>query len=147
MRLLQGIASSLTLLAMTALAQAEVCAYQDGGYCLSDIASQTTRALEGKPAQPDMAPKPGKKTISGMEGGTTYLNYYENVWDAMVEDGRATEGQREEAFARAKAAGGTKIGGYNLVVLAAGTLQHMVEMKIVTKEEAQEILNRAKKGA
>lgn len=36
--------------------------------------------------------------------------------------------------------------GVNLVVLSAATLQHLVDRKILTKEEAQRMLNEAKVG-
>ena len=62
----------------------------------------------------------------------------------MVESKLATKEDKEKVFKLARDSGGTKIGGVNLVVLSAGTLQQMVDKKILTKDEAQKILNDAR---
>ena len=139
--LIMGIAS--LSLAMTSIVHAQVCAYQDGGYCLSEIASQTAKKL-GVPTETMVWEQ--SNWGEALWGGTAYLNDYENIWDRMVKEGKAATQDREKAFAEAKAAGGTKIGGVNLVVLSAATLQQLIDKNLMTKNEAQTILNNAKIG-
>ena len=145
--LIMGIASSLILLANISIAQ--TCAYQDGGYCVSAIAEVTAKKLSvpTETAAWDKA-KWGEAVWAdeGVLGGTNDLNRYQNIWNEMVKNGKATEQEREQAFDEAKKAGGTKIGGVNLVVLSAATLQQLVDKNLMTKEEAQTILNNAKTG-
>lgn len=56
----------------------------------------------------------------------------------------AGEADRAQAFEAARKAGGTKLGGVNLVALSAATLQHLVDRKLLTKDVAQQMLNEAK---
>lgn len=135
----------LVLGSLSGLLNAQTCAYRDGGYCVSAIADQTAIKLGMQRVSLDSA-KLGDavRTSEGVLGGTEYLNYYETIWDEMVKDGKATAQDRTKAFEEAEKAGGTKIGGVNLVVLSAMTLQQLVDKKILTKDEAQNILNGAK---
>lgn len=131
-------------LAITSVVNAEECAFQDGGYCVPVIANTTAGtvvkwvAMDKRSAIMDFDKKEGQLA------GVTILNYYESLWDELVKAKVATQKEREEVFDKARKAGGTKIGGVNLVVLAAGTLQQLIDKDILTKEEAQRILDEAK---
>lgn len=151
---LSGIASSLALLAMTTLffivmgsaARAQTCVYQDGGYCVSTLTATTSGLVEEKIDANHIFT--GIRQETGQEdnlvAGTDYLEFYKSIWDKMIKSKLATNEDREKVFKLARDAGGTKIGGVNLVVLQAGTLQQLVDKKILTKEEAQKTLNDAK---
>jgi len=142
-----GLLAMTITIAMASVAHAQTCAYRDGGYCVSAIADQTAKKL-GVPTETAVWGKSKWDEAlwapEGVLGGTNYLNYYENIWNQMVKNQKATEQERKQAFDEAKKAGGTKIGGYNLVVLSARTLQQLVDKKIMTKDEAQSVLNAAK---
>jgi len=147
MRLIKVIVAVCLLIITAKAVHAQVCTYRDGGYCVSAIADQTAKKL-GVPTETAVWGKSRWDEAlwapEGVLGGTNYLNYYENIWNQMVKKGKATEQERKQAFDEAKKAGGTKIGGVNLVVLSARTLQQMVDKKIITRDEAQSILNAAK---
>ena len=142
-----GLLAMTITIAMVSVAHAQACAYRDGGYCVSAIADQTAKKL-GVPTETAVWGKSKwDETLwapEGLLGGTNYLNYYQNIWNQMVKNGKATEQERKQAFDEARKAGGTKIGGVNLVVLSARTLQQLVDKKIMTKDEAQNILNEAR---
>lgn len=138
------IAGSLAIIALNGEVHAQTCAYRDGGYCVSDIASQTARKLGIHFENTKWEYLSAGDMAEGVWGGTPYLNYYEGIWNKMVQSGKATEQDRKRAFDEAKKAGGTKIGGVNLVVLSAMTLQQLVDKKVLTKDEAQSILNGAR---
>ncbi len=149
-RCILGIASLLVLLAITTFVHADDCAYRDGGYCVAFIAKETAKKLSIPTETAMWGQSRWNKSLWATDvamDGTNYLNYYENLWDQMVKNGKATIKDRETTFEEAKKAGGTKIGGVNLVVLAAKTLQHLVDKGALTKEEAQGILNRARSAA
>lgn len=144
--LIMGIALSLSLLAMTSMAQ--TCAYQDGGYCLSTITVTTSGYITEKERIDadqiftgiQQAPSSGNTLIDGI----SYLEFYKSLWDEMIKSGKASKEEKEKVFKLAEDSGGSKIGGVNLVVLAAGTLQHMVDKGVITQQEAQKVLNDSK---
>lgn len=127
--------SALAMLLPVAV-KADECPFRDGGYCVA-VLTATTSGIIANWIPID------KKEISSSVASN--LNHYESLWDDMIKAKRATEQEREKVFLEAKKAGGNKIGGINLVVLAAGTLQHLVDKDVVTQEEAQRILDEAKK--
>lgn len=141
-----GVASALILL--TGIVHAQDCAYQDGGYCLSTITATTSGYITEKErigadkifTGIQQAPSSGNTLIDGI----SYLEFYKSLWDEMIKSGKATEEKKEEVFKLAEESGGSKIGGVNLVVLAAGTLQHMVDKGVITRQEAQKVLNDSK---
>lgn len=142
-----GLLAMTVIIAVAGLVHAQTCAYRDGGYCVSAIAEVTAKKLSVPTEMAAWGKSKGEGVLlagEGVLGGTNYLDYYENIWDQMVKDKKATDEERKRAFDEAKKAGGTKIGGYNLVVLSARTLQQLVDKKIITGEEAQGILNTAK---
>ncbi len=122
----------ISFLASPLLLRAQECAYRDGGYCVSAIADQAAKKLKKE------------VTTETATEGTAYLTYYEKLWNQMVREGNATTKERESAFKEASRAGGTKIGGVNLVVLGARTLQKLVDLQLLTLEEAQGILDQSK---
>lgn len=120
----------LTMANVTAFAQE--CGFKDGGYCMAVIVTTSSSAvavpLEGPP----------------MAGGGIYISLYEKLWDELIKKQLATKEDRDYAFNEAAEAGGTKIGGYNIVVLATRTLQQLINKGVLTKEEAQDILDNSK---
>lgn len=143
----------LNLLIGRPLHSLEKCSWIDGGYCVDLLVKETTQVIKADTSETTKVLRAGieEKRISETEdsldslpAGTTYYGYYESLWIALVKAGLAEERERVAAFEEAAAAGGTKIGGVNLVVLAARTLQKLVDLKWLTLEQAQEILNRAR---
>ena len=133
-------------LAMTMLlflpmgSQAEDCSAQMEGYCLSKIAEETVKTLSQKIEITIPQEQKGNDLIAGND----YLDFYNALWDKLIASGHATVGGKEKAFETAARAGGIKIGGINLVVLAAQTLEQLSNKKIISMDKAQEILDNAK---
>lgn len=135
-----GVATAFGL-AMTAnAAHAKDCDFEDGGYCIPSIVEGTITQLKVGDLKAGWIEFSADEKITGVDG----LEYYEKLWEQLIESGKATEEEQTAVFEKAEESGGTKIGGVNLVVLAAGTLQHLVDKKLMTREEAQAILNEAK---
>ncbi len=89
-----------------------------------------------------------KDIASGLDkvqtDGVASLNYYESFWNLLIKNGKATQKDRDQAFEEAGKAGGTKVGGVNIVVLAARTFQFLIDKGVMTKEEAQKTLDEAR---
>ncbi|MBX7149861.1 hypothetical protein K1X76_12390 [bacterium] len=138
--------------------RAEECGFADGGYCVDKILNETIRIVNESPLEKvnlikkEMA-ETGFGKLGGMiltesmvtDGSFTYTRY-ETFWNWMVKSTVATEKEKSAAFDEASKSGGTKIAGANLVVLAARTLQELVNLQILTLQDAQKILNDAKEG-
>lgn len=132
----------LLLIPITAIAQN--CPVSMGGYCLETLWQETNKAMQtGTAAEASILeiPSPIQESVTSE---TTYYGYYETLWQNLVEKGLATDEENKKAFEEATKAGGTKIGGVNLVVLAARTLQKLVDLQVLTLDQAQKILNGAK---
>jgi hypothetical protein len=125
------------------------CAWEDGGYCVETLARETLRVVKEavdpktESIRQETLPKlnlpEAQTTPDSLSGGIPYYNFYDTLWSSgLLQD-------KQDAFEEAVAAGGTKIGGVNLVVLGARTLQKLVDLKFITLEQAQEILNGAKR--
>ncbi len=140
----------LATLFSTSSALASTCPWKDGGYCVDTLARETLKVIQGA-ADPQtdaarqaivskLALPEGQAAIEGLlGGGSAYFNFYDGLWSSGLFSDKKT------VFDEATAAGGTKIGGVNLVVLGARTLQRMVDLKWLTMEQAQQILNGARK--
>ena len=147
----------LNFLSLSPGLQATECGFQDGGYCLNPILKETLQAIEKssseKAAQIRAAQeKIGFGKLDGMvlmasmvENGTYLYIQYEMLWNRLIEAGVVSESERKAAFEEAADAGGTKIGGVNLVVLGARTLQKLVDLKFITLEQAQGILEQSRR--
>ncbi len=121
---------------------AQNCPVVMGGYCLKTIWNETDRAIRINTTEPIV--EETTKSTDSLPSETDYYGYYEKLWQNLVQKGLATEEESKKAFEEASKAGGTKIGGVNLVVLAARTLQKLVDLKMLTLEQAQGILNGAR---
>ena len=81
----------------------------------------------------------GQTVPEGLSGGISYFNFYDRLWlSGLFQD-------KQAVFSEAAATGGTKIGGVNLVVLGARTLQRMVELGWLGLPQAQAILEQSRK--
>ena len=131
--------------------KAAECDFQDGGYCVDAISKETFQAIEKSSGE-----AAGRIRAAGEKTGFGKLNemvltpsslyvQYETLWDGLTQAGMASESEKKTAFEEAGEAGGTKIGGVNLVVLAARTLQKLADLKLLTMEEAQGILDRSRR--
>lgn len=120
-------------------AQAESCQWEDGGYCVETLARETLRVVKESVDPKTQLNLPEAQTVpDSLSGGIPYYNFYDALWSSgLFQDKQTT-------FEEAAAAGGTKIGGVNLVVLGARTLQRLVDLKFITLEQAQQILNGAR---
>lgn len=110
------------------------CGFRDGGYCVDAIWRETSEKT-GFSSLDETAP-----TVSSL------YTRYEALWDRLVQTATASESEKKAAFEEAGMAGGTKIGGVNLVVLAARTLQKLADIKVLSLEEAQGILERSRRS-
>ncbi|MBX7149880.1 hypothetical protein K1X76_12485 [bacterium] len=133
-------------------ARAEECYFKDGGYCVSQIFNSTRQAIDESKNEKAEQIKQGISkngygplgiTLPVNEGTFIYVSY-DVLWDWMVTGGAVLAEDKTTAFNEASKAGGTKIAGVNLVVLGARTLQKLVDLQILTLEDAQKILNEAK---
>lgn len=120
-------------------AQAEPCQWEDGGYCVDTLARETLRVVkESVDPKTELRLPEAQTAPDALSGGIPYYNFYDTLWSSgLFQDKQTT-------FDEAAAAGGTKIGGVNLVVLGARTLQWLVDLKFLTLEQAQQILNGAR---
>lgn len=132
---MQALKILFVLLLIPLTTRAENCPVVMGGYCLETLWQETKKAIEAEALEP---------VQESLSTETTYYGYYETFWRKLVDRGLVTDEESKQAFEEATKAGGTKIGGVNLVVLAARTLQKLVDLKILTLAEAQGILNGAK---
>lgn len=126
-------------------AKAETCLWEDGGYCVSTLARETLRvireATKTESAREEIASKlilpegeGGATSQDPLSGGVPYFNFYDSLWSSgLLQD-------KQTAFNEASAVGGTKIGGVNLVVLGARTLQRMVDLGWLNLDQAQAVL-------
>ncbi len=129
---------------LSASSASAACPWEDGGYCVDTIARETLKAIQvasdpaTETARKEMAAKltlpEVQTTTEGLSGGSIYFNFYDVLWSSGV------LADKKVAYDEAAAAGGTKIGGVNLVVLGARTLQRMVELNWLTMPQAQAIL-------
>ncbi|MBI4126451.1 MAG: hypothetical protein HY465_03060 [Deltaproteobacteria bacterium] len=125
--------------------RADDCAWEDGGYCVATLAQETLRVIEKVPdekvhAMAGVVREPPPSTTDHLTGGIPYYNFYDALWSSGFLP------EKQAAFDEAAAAGGTKIGGVNLVVLAARTLQAMVDVQWITMEQAQAMVEQAHTG-
>ena len=137
-----------TLLSASPVQADSTCPWGDGGYCVDTLARETLKVVKEavdpktESARQEVVSKltlpEGQAASDGLSGGISYFNFYDGLWaSGLLADKKAT-------YDEAAAAGGTKIGGVNLVVLGARTLQRMVELGWLTMEQAQGILNQAR---
>ncbi len=114
--------------ASTAKAESS-CPWGDGGYCVDTLARETLRVVKEavdpktESIRQEVVSKltlpEGQAASDGLSRGISYFNLYDTLWSSgLFQNKQAT-------FDEAAAAGGTKIGGINLVVLGARTLQRM----------------------
>src|SRR3989338_6939351 len=125
------LASLLVVLAITIVSmqsRADDCSVSMEGYCLSKIAEETVKTLSQKIEITIPQEQKGNDLIAGND----YLDFYNALWDKLIASGHATVGGKEKAFETAARAGGIKIGGINLVVLAAQTLEQLSNKKIIS---------------
>ncbi len=138
-----------TLLSASPARAESICPWEDGGYCVDTLARETLKVIQGaadpktESVREEVVSKitlpEGQAAPDGLSGGSAYFNFYDVLWSSgLLQDKKA-------AYDEAAAAGGTKIGGVNLVVLGARTLQRMVELNWLSVEQAQQILNGAKR--
>ncbi|MBX7149888.1 hypothetical protein K1X76_12525 [bacterium] len=126
-------------------AKAEECGFVDGGYCVDKVFNETMRVVNESSFK-DKASLTSGTILTDLTGGTLVYTNYDALWSGMLKAGAVTEEEKKTAFDEAGKAGGTKIAGINLVVLGARTLQKLVDLQILTLENAQKILNDAKEG-
>ncbi|MBX7149830.1 hypothetical protein K1X76_12235 [bacterium] len=132
-------------LALSLPVSAAECGFADGGYCVDKIFSETMRVVNESKFK-DKDSLTSGTILTDLTGGTLVYTNYDALWSGMVKTGAVTEEEKKTAFEEAGKAGGTKIAGVNLVVLGARTLQKLVDLQILTLEDAQKILNNAKEG-
>ena len=120
--------------------KAEDCKAWMEGYCLSKIAEQTVKAL---PQKIEIS-LPQDQEENELIVGNDYLSFYNNLWDKLITNNLATAKEKTKAYDMAAKSGGTKIGGVNLVILAAQTLEQLSNKKIISMRKAQEVLDHAK---
>lgn len=144
MRYLILVILTTTLFAANTAKAESTCPWGDGGYCVDTLARETLKVIQGKAeskteAISKLSLPEAQAAPDALSGGIPYYNFYDTLWlSGLFQDKQAT-------FDEAAAAGGTKIGGVNLVVLGARTLQRMVELGWLTMEQAQGILDQAKR--
>ncbi len=149
MRHLTLVILTVTLLSASPVQAETTCPWEDGGYCVDTLARETLKVIQvaTDPKTDSIRQEtllklnlPEAQTAPDpLSGGILYYNFYDTLWSSgLFQD-------KQAAFAEATAAGGTKIGGVNLVVLGARTLQKLVELKFITLEQAQAILEQSRK--
>ena len=143
MRAVSNILFVLLMSLIAISARAEECGFADGGYCVDKIFSETMRVVSESSFK-DKAPLTSGTILTDLTGGTLVYTNYDALWNGMVTAGAVTEEEKKTAFEEAGKAGGTKIAGINLVVLGARTLMKLVDLQILTLEDAQKILNDSK---
>lgn len=142
------ILTATLLFASTAKAES-ICPWGNGGYCVDTLAHETLRVV--KEAVDPKTESVRQETLSrlnlpeaqtapdSLSGGIPYYNFYDTLWSSGLFQDKQT------SFEEAATAGGTKIGGINLVVLGARTLQKLVDLKFLTLEQAQAILEQSRR--
>ena len=85
--------------------------------------------------------KPGGVYISGINT----LQAFEKLANALIAKYPGLSLGINSAMQKAKQSGGIKIGGYNVVVLYAGLLDTLINAGMISLDEGQKVLNKAKK--
>jgi hypothetical protein len=82
--------------------------------------------------------------VSSLFRGFSFLRFYEILLNALIKNKILTIEDANEILLKSKQAGGTRISGYNVIVLDVEILNHLLRKGQITKKEGQQIIDNAK---